>query len=365
MSSSNLPPWDLLSFVFGLYAGDKQLPGPEMARCSNFNVRYWASINGRTANPQPTPPYNLVLYSGGYEPWTVSMNNSAITGSTPWLANLPVGSAFAIAMKDSRGYSGGILEYMVHMTPGLGCDSTSTLKRSSLSIDVDSNSTRQCGEALVTVNNGAPPFTLEIIRINIFKVDLSADTKYLLAVSDSQGSSGVKGPYVVKASPDNSCLGEATTVVAGKFSTLYSGGTALPTEVSGAPDPSIGHRLPTNVAIVMALSIPLSAIAFAVLLLWLCFRRSTRYYSSDSHERVGYPTSYVSEYTPVPTEYIGPATSSTSDGSFCTSNSLLKLSSSVPPEVPASPNSHYIAPLEAEAFDPGTLHPPKAIENCS
>ncbi|CAE6381371.1 unnamed protein product [Rhizoctonia solani] len=389
----SLPSWDLQSFAFGwnlnITKNEYTIP-----QCSSVTLQYWGSINNRIVNPPPTPPYNLVLYSGGFEPWTISLNNSddsaAATGITQWLAELPVGPVFAVSMKDSRGYSGGLMDATIRMTPVAGCDAASLLKASSLSINMDGS--YQCREALVTVNNGVPPYTLEVIPLGgnyktihfalsplRLTLDMSAGMSFWctytyhshvhiheffskVAVSDSQGSSGVKGPYLIDSSPDNSCLGLATTVTAGRFSTLYPGGTARPTEVGGVPSPSSATTF-TNAAVVMAVLIPLLAIAIAMALLWLCFRHSSRYYPFERERpRVGYPNNYISEYTPVPAAESTVPTMDTLDRSS-SSTSPHTSSNMSHTRVLVNPNSHYLGPIEIEPLTFGTVEDLIATKN--
>ncbi|CAE7146263.1 unnamed protein product [Rhizoctonia solani] len=358
MLASNLPPWDLLSFTFGWGSNITTT----ISQCDSVTLDYVGTVNGRMVNPPPTPPYAIVLYSGEFEPLTISVNNSAATGNTQWLVNLPVGPTFAVAMKDSRGYSGGVLNPAVKMVPGAGCDLTSPLKASSLNISVNDIST-QCQDIYVAVNNGTPPYTLEVISLGgqtpktthfalsplRFTLDLNTTTEYWC----------VKGSYKVGFSSDKSCLGAATTVTAGKFTTMYPGGTALPTLGNpGGPEAGSSAGLKSvNIAVFMAVLVPFLSVACALVLLWLCFRHSSPDYLLDALDRskIGDSDGYASEYTPVPIEYTSQDMDPTSSR-VCSSSFTVKSSHSKTPRLFVNPDSHYLGPVEQEPFDPRTLH---------
>ncbi|KDN36312.1 hypothetical protein RSAG8_10934, partial [Rhizoctonia solani AG-8 WAC10335] len=379
MHSSDLPPWDLLSFTFGWGSNITTT----ISQCDSVTLNYQGTVNGRTVNPPPTPPYTLILYSGEFETWKMSLDNSAATGNTQWLASLPVGPKFAVAMKDSRGYSGGIHDPAVQMTPGSGCNLTIPLKASSLNISVNDNSL-QCQEVFVTVNNGVPPYTLKVIPLDNrtsktmrfaisplrFTLDLSVDVEYWLAVHDSQGGSGVKGSYKVGFSLDESCLNVATTVTAGKlrcqrllqswlfirrimlecgnncdsghvFHVISGRNTSAQwgcTRRTGSRRPAqwiqivrffaiypyLGQpfKRSTNEAIFMAMAIPFMTVVFSLVLLWLCFRYSSRCCPSDRRD---------------------------------SSASLRHL---------VNPDLHPLGPIKAEPFDPATRYQQSATEHC-
>ncbi|CAE6474128.1 unnamed protein product [Rhizoctonia solani] len=360
---SNLPPWDLLSFRFGW---DLNIT-TTIPQCSTVTFDYQGTTNGRVVNPSPTPPYNLIMYSDGFEPWTISMNNSATNGQTQWLANLPAGPTFAVSMEDSRGYSGGVLYKAVEMAPGVGCDLASPLRASSLDISIDgSRWIFLCRETLVTVSNGSPPYMLKFISLDHqtpktmrfalspfrFRLDASAGVEYWMAVYDSRGGSGVKGPYQVESSLDGSCLGLATTVTAGKFSTIYPGGTARPDETGGGPESENvlnGFWVSANTAAIMAVLIPLVTIAFASVLLRLCFKHSHRLYPLDSRglRRIEHPSDYYVECMPAAKcggRNADTASDQKSSGAFEPPDSA-KLKRLV------NPDSHHLGPVDAEFFD--------------
>ncbi|KAL5636804.1 hypothetical protein ACGC1H_000690 [Rhizoctonia solani] len=236
----------------------------------------------------------------------------AATGETSWIANLPVGPRYGISMMDSKNYTGGILDQPLVMTPRAGCNVANPLKPSTLDVEVTGNG--QCQQAVINVKNGTAPYQLEIAPINVQQktihyasspfgviLDMSAGVEYYLAVYDSAGNSAVMGSYNILASPDNSCLGEATTVTAGQYSTLYPGGTATPTSSVTAISAS-SHGLATSVIIAIAVAVPVVAIILTSLLLWLCYKRNRRQRELEEKPEIDPGVTYShTSYTPVPT----------------------------------------------------------------
>ncbi|KAG8708310.1 hypothetical protein FRC09_001320 [Ceratobasidium sp. 395] len=254
MSSTTLPPWDLLGFTFGTEPEVLSAVG----QCSNVTVDYYNTAdNGKIANPPPTAPHNIVVYAAGSQVLNVPLNNSATSGQFKWRMNLPTGQSYGVSMKDSKGYSGGIITPMLKVVPGpASCNAVNPLKPSSLDVTVSGNS--QCGQTVVDVKNGTAPYTIEFVPADNrqqktihfasspFNVvlDMSTGVEYFLAVYDSAGHSSVQGAYTIASSSDNSCLGAATTVSAGMFSTLYPGGTSAASAASATASSGAGsHKL--------------------------------------------------------------------------------------------------------------------------
>ncbi|KDN51102.1 hypothetical protein RSAG8_00731, partial [Rhizoctonia solani AG-8 WAC10335] len=241
MSTTSLPPWDRTPFTFGWNGNET---GPyTLPQCSNTTWNYWEKGNNRDPNPPPSPPYQLVIYAGGYVPYMVPLNNTVATGNTTWIANLPVGPRYGISMKDSKNYTAGVLDQPLLMTPEAGCNAANPLKPSTLDVEVTGSG--QCQQAFINVKNGTAPYRMEVVPMNTQQktlhyasspfgvtLDMGAGVEYFLAVYDSAGNSAVMGSYNILASPDNSCLGEAATVTAGQYSTLYPGGTSSATAAS-------------------------------------------------------------------------------------------------------------------------------------
>ncbi|KAG8746824.1 hypothetical protein FRC10_003346 [Ceratobasidium sp. 414] len=307
--STTLPPWDLLSFTFGTE--------PEVldsvAQCANVTFDYYNVIGANQfANPPPTAPYSIVVYGGGAQTLKIPLGNSATSGQYKWRVNLPAGQSYAVSMKDAKGYTGGILTPMVKVTPGAaGCNpGASPMKPSSLDVSVSGNS--QCGQATVAVNNGTAPYTIEFVPANLIISLCTHLRSRAVAVYDSAGRSSVKGVYTIASSSDNSCLGAASTVTAGMFSTLYPGGTSVSATVSptAAPASSSPHKLASGAVIGIAVAIPVAAIILILLALWLCYRRNRRQKLRNAGDKPEIdqfdpPEPHVQGYTPVPTAYLG------------------------------------------------------------
>ncbi|KAG8708311.1 hypothetical protein FRC09_001321 [Ceratobasidium sp. 395] len=149
-----------------------------------------------------------------------------------------------MAMKDAKGYSGGIV-FVFTMASGSGCNLAPDPMQPN-TLDVSASGSVQCGQANVVVNNGTAPYKLELVPGDGqprtlyyatnkfgFTIDMAAGTQYFLVVTDSKGYISTTGIYSVEGSSDNSCVGKAQTVTVGMFSTLYSGsGVVVPTATS-------------------------------------------------------------------------------------------------------------------------------------
>ncbi|CAE6476280.1 unnamed protein product [Rhizoctonia solani] len=388
MSTSGLPPWDLLNFTFDF---------PEsVPQCSNTTWQYWAK---EKVDPQPVPPYHAVLYVGGYQPYLVQFDNTAVTGKTNWIANLPLGMSFGVSMFDSNNYTGGVLEKKLTMTSQANCSISNPLKPSTL--DVEVKGTGQCELAIVNMKNGTGPYKLVVVpvgrgqkTINFsssplgLTLDMSADVEYwymhVVAHYDSAGNSAVTGPYTITATSNNACLGAASTVSAGKFSTLYSGGTTTPTSGTTDTSPStVSNRLATPAIIGVAVVVSITAIIITALLLWFCYKRNRQRHESEKPD-IEPPYGYShTQYTPVPTtatHYTGSyhdvsttghynpqvpvpyplASMSVGDRNTTYSG---EASGSEPSSMGISekrrnlvnPDAHNLGPIEAEPFDPNSV----------
>ncbi|KAF8607951.1 hypothetical protein BDV93DRAFT_552761 [Ceratobasidium sp. AG-I] len=277
-----------------------------MKQCSNLDIGYSLNLGtdeAATANPPPTPPYSLILYRGGSQPLVFPVNNKGTHGSFQWVNNLAVGPPYTMSMRDSQGYSGGIV-FIFTMVPGSGCNLTDPMKPNTL--DVAITGTAQCGQADIVVNNGAAPYKLVIIAANlqpktlyfatnIFSItlDMAEATQYYIVMNDSLGNSATSGLYGVAGSADASCLERAQTVTAGMFSTLYSGsGVATPTTAvrtttsttsihtspsstatSTAQDLNTSHKSAPVLTIALAASVSIAVLLLILLCLLLLQRR--------------------------------------------------------------------------------------------
>lgn len=391
MSKSVLPPWSQLSFAFGWTAnktGTYTLP-----QCFNTTWQYYGTVNNRVANPPPSPPYHALIYAGGYEPYTIQFDNTETTGESRWIANLPLDHRFGVSMMDSKNYTGGILDQPLVMTPGTGCNLANPLKPASLDVEVFGSG--QCQQAIINVKNGTAPYRLEVVPMDIqqkvihyekspFSVtlDISAGLEYFLAVYDSVGNSAVKGSYTITPSSDNSCLGEAVTITAGQFSTLYPGGTATPTS-SATAGPS-SNALPTSAVIGIAVAVPIAAIILTALLLWFCYKQNHRRHDQEDKPEidpvVAYPhagyaavpttaTHFTGSYhdvsttghysSPYPMPYPLPLTASDRN----TIRTVGDASMSEPSSAGFSekrrylinPDAHNMGPIDVEPFDPSSI----------
>ncbi|KAH7320427.1 hypothetical protein B0J17DRAFT_773080 [Rhizoctonia solani] len=293
MSSSNFPPWDLLSFTFG---SDPNIT-TTISQCSTVTLGYQGVVGGRVVNPSPTPPYSLVFYSDEFEPWSISMNNSGIIS----------------------GYQRRRQQLTVPRNP-YDCEQwVSPYTLEFISFDHRTPKTMR--------------FALSPFRLTL---DISPGIEYWLVIYDSRGGSGVKGPYQAESSSDDSCLGAAATMTAGRFSTAFA--------------------LSANTAIIVALLIPLGTIVFASVLLRLCFKHSSRYYPLDPpHQpRTECPPNCFSEYM-LPVTYGSENTDMTLDQ---------KISGTLAIEPPDSaqlkkfinPDLHHLGPVEVEPFELEATH---------
>ncbi|CAE6466945.1 unnamed protein product [Rhizoctonia solani] len=390
MSTTNLPPWDPSTFVF-------DLPG-SIPQCSNATWQYWGSS---TSNPAPSPPYHAKLYTGGYEPYLIQFNNTAVTGGTNWTANLPLGVSFGVSMFDSKDYTSGMLERKLSMTSQANCTVSNPLRPSTLDVAVTGTS-GQCEMTIVNVKNGTAPYKLEIAQmgreqktINFassplgFVLDMSAGMEYWLAHYDSAGNSAVTGPYIITATSDNSCLGAASTVTAGKFSTLYPGGTTTAISSATATATSTtSNRFTTPAIIGIAVAVPIVAIIITALLLWFCYKRNRQRHGSEGKPEIESVYNYPhTQYTPVPTtathysrsyhdvsttgHYNAPVPipyplppMSVSDRN--TIYTVGETSASEPSSMGLSekrrhlinPDAHSLGPIDAEPFDPNSASGP-------
>ncbi|CAE6415506.1 unnamed protein product [Rhizoctonia solani] len=396
MSTSNLPPWDPSNFYF-------DLPG-SIPRCSNATWDY-ESIEG--SNPQPKAPYHGVFYAGGYEPYRIQFNNTNLTGKLGWIANLPSDIAFGVSMFDVEDYTSGMLERTVTMTPRAGCNLANPLKPSTLDVEVTGES-GQCQMSWVNIKNGTPPYRLEIAPIGRhqktihfmtsplgFVLDMSTGLDYWLAAYDSAGHSAVMGSYKVSVTSDIACLEAASTVTAGRFSTMYPGGTTTfrssttgTATATATSAPSNTGGLTRTALIGVAVGAPVAAIIIIALLIWLCYIRHRRRNRSeekpDAEPSYVYPSAQYAAATtagtpiagsyyeasssgyhspPVATPYSPPPMSAGNRNTTYTVGdvSTVERSSMALSEKRRhliNPDVHNSGPIDSEPFDPNSLSGP-------
>ncbi|CEL62517.1 hypothetical protein RSOLAG1IB_04873 [Rhizoctonia solani AG-1 IB] len=385
MPTSNLPPWDPSNFYF-------DLPG-SIPRCSNAT---WDYESIESSNPQPKAPYHGVFYAGGYEPYRIQFNNTNLTGKLGWIANLPLDVTFGVSMFDVEDYTSGMLERTVAMTPRVGCNLPNPLKPSSLDVEVTGDS-GQCQMSWVNIKNGTPPYKLEIAPIGRhqktihfmtsplgFVLDMSAGLDYWLVAYDSAGHSAVMGSYKVSVTSETTCLEAASTVTAGRFSTMYPGGTttfgssttATATATSVASNSS-GLTKPAIIGI--AVGVPIVAITIIALLIWFCYVRRRQQDGPEEKSEIepsyAYPaaqyatTPVAGSYRdassggyyspPITTSYSPPPTSAGNRNTIHTVGDASTVDrSSVLSEKRRhliNPDAHSSGPINTEPFDPSVL----------
>ncbi|QRW20244.1 Transmembrane alpha-helix domain [Rhizoctonia solani] len=396
MSTGNLPPWDPSNFYF-------DLPG-SIPRCSNAT---WDYESIESSNPQPKAPYHAVFYAGGYEPYRIQFNNTNLTGKLGWIANLPVDIAFGVSMFDVENYTSGMLERTVSMTPRAGCNLANPLKPSTLDVEVTGES-GQCQMSWVNIKNGTPPYQLEIAPIGRhqktihfmtsplgFVLDMSTGLDYWLAVYDSAGHSAVMGSYKVSVTSETACLEAASTVTAGRFSTMYPGGTttfATSTAATATSTSSLSNtgQLKRPAIIAIAVAVPVAVIFVVALLIWFCYERHRR--RNDSEEKAEIEPSYAypdAQYAnragtpvtgslrdassgyyspPLATPYSPPPTSTGNRSTIYTTGDAptAERSSMILSEKRRhliNPDAHSSGPINAEPFDPELLSGPSKTQS--
>ncbi|KAF8755053.1 hypothetical protein RHS01_05621 [Rhizoctonia solani] len=183
-------------------------------------------------------PYHGVFYAGGYEPYRVQFHNRDLTGKLNWTANLPEGIAFGSSMFDSEDYTSGMLERTTTFTPQPGCNVTNPLTPSTLDVEVTGDS-GQCQMSWINIKNGTPPYRLEIAPLGRHQKTIHFLTSPLGFVLD-MGRALIIGVriyafithhkfpidlFINFLTSETACLEAASTVTAGRFSTMYPGGT--------------------------------------------------------------------------------------------------------------------------------------------
>lgn len=194
------------------------------------------------------------------------------------------------------------------MTPGQGCTlSPDPMTPSTLSFTRTGNA--QCGQANIIVNNGTSPFQLEVIPENhqqktihfvtnmiSFVLDLPEGSNYFIAITDSDGNSGVEGLFTVGASSDSSCLKAAATVSVGKATAVYSGsGVLMPSTSSSTTSQPTVSAISDNRAAQSSSNVPIIAgvvggvvlLAAITLLVCWCLRRRRRQRAIPQPEHQG------------------------------------------------------------------------------
>ncbi|CAE6497466.1 unnamed protein product [Rhizoctonia solani] len=297
-SEMSLPPWDQLTFTFGWDTETQTL-----RQCSTLRVNYDTEIApGAVANPPPTPPYTLVVYAGGYRPFTLAIANTARNGTYPWLLNLPLGPRYIVGMTDSRGYTGGS-SLVFAMTAG---NESCILEPSPIvpaSLSFTRTGAAQCGQVNYVMHNGTSPYQVEILPENHqrktlyfatnkfgFTLDLTTGLNVYVAITDAAGNSGVDDLITVGTSVDNSCLRAAATVSVGRASAMYTGSgismpSASPTSTSatititGTGRPFSGSNQSTGVSkapIIAGVVAGIVGIAFIIFLAICIYHRRRR-----------------------------------------------------------------------------------------
>ncbi|QRW20245.1 Transmembrane alpha-helix domain [Rhizoctonia solani] len=285
MSARN-PPWDPSNFYFDTNA---LAVAGTIPQCSNATWEYW-SIN--TANPLPKAPYHGVFYAGGYEPYRVQFHNRDLTGKLNWTANLPEGIAFGSSMFDSEDYTSGMLERTTTFTPQPGCNVTNPLTPSTLDVEVTGDS-GQCQMSWINIKNGTPPYRLEIAPLGRHQKTIHFLTSPLI-----WGRALIIGWWRMI----RGALGRSSTVTAGRFSTMYPGGTTTFTTSATATAtsmPSNGLAVPAIIGV--AVAVPIVSIIIIALLIFFCYKRHRR--GNELEEKPDIEPVYYPgiQYTPVPT----------------------------------------------------------------
>ncbi|ELU38981.1 SKG6 domain-containing protein [Rhizoctonia solani AG-1 IA] len=282
-----------------------------------------------------------------------------------------------------------MLERTVSMTPRAGCNLANPLKPSTLDVEVTGES-GQCQMSWVNIKNGTPPYQLEIAPIGRHQKTIHFMT---MAVYDSAGHSAVMGSYKVSVTSETACLEAASTVTAGRFSTMYPGGTttfatSTAATATSTSSPSNTGQLPAIIAI--AVAVPVAVIFVVALLIWFCYERHRR--RNDSEEKADIEPPYVypdAQYAnragtpvtgslrdassgyyspPLATPYSPPPTSTGNRSTIYTTGDAptAERSSMILSEKRRhliNPDAHSSGPINAEPFDPELLSGPSKTQS--
>lgn len=240
--SSQLTPWDNQLFDFGW---DPYVS--TITRCSRIGITW----NERpTANPSSTPPYQILILYGGYQPIIIATEASH---AYSWIASLPVGGPYILYMKDASDYTGGTSLVFNVQDPGAGvaCGATSQFSTNSLRV-TSTGTNAECSNLVVTTQGGTPPYTMQIFANErppktttwttstmSYTIDLQPPEQFFVMVTDSTGRRGVEGIHSV-LNGDTSCYNQAMTVIEGALPTTlsYSTSSTIPIPPSGSSSSS-------------------------------------------------------------------------------------------------------------------------------
>ncbi|CCO29172.1 hypothetical protein BN14_03176 [Rhizoctonia solani AG-1 IB] len=316
-------------------------------------------------HPTPKAPYHGVFYAGGYEPYRIQFNNTNLTGKLGWIANLPLDVTFGVSMFDVEDYTSGWA-----MPDVLGQH-------------------QEWDSALQTRDRAHRPTSKDDTLYDKpfgagFVLDMSAGLDYWLVAYDSAGHSAVMGSYKVSVTSETTCLEAASTVTAGRFSTMYPGGTttfgssttATATATSVASNSS-GLTKPAIIGI--AVGVPIVAITIIALLIWFCYVRRRQQDGPEEKSEIepsyAYPaaqyatTPVAGSYRdassggyyspPITTSYSPPPTSAGNRNTIHTVGDASTVDrSSVLSEKRRhliNPDAHSSGPINTEPFDPSVL----------
>ncbi len=98
------PPWELQTFVYGWYPQNDTI-----TQCRTLGIN-WATRKVAGA-PAIVPPFTLIWYLGGYEPYRLQMGAGSpgpVDLTYNWLVNLPTGGPYLHSMIDGAGANGGV-----------------------------------------------------------------------------------------------------------------------------------------------------------------------------------------------------------------------------------------------------------------
>ena len=98
------PPWELQTFDYGWSPFNDTL-----TQCRSLVI----SWNDRSVSgaPTPQPPFSLIWWLAGYEPYKLDIGAGSVSGNNlqyAWLVNLPTGGPYINSMIDSGGGTGGV-----------------------------------------------------------------------------------------------------------------------------------------------------------------------------------------------------------------------------------------------------------------
>ena len=98
------PPWELQTFSYGWVPQNDTI-----TQCRDLDIT-WSSLNVSGA-PAISPPYTIIWYLAGYEPYRLQMGAGSPGGfglQYGWFVNLPTGGPYIHSMIDGVGANGGV-----------------------------------------------------------------------------------------------------------------------------------------------------------------------------------------------------------------------------------------------------------------